>query len=168
MEFKIRSEAEDDAEAIERVTIDAFRNVEHSDQTEHFIVAALRRAGALTISLVARSESGVVGHVAVSPVRISDGSPGWFGLGPISVLPDVQRQGVGSALMHAALSELRHRGAVGCVLVGDPDYYHRFGFRCVESLRFPDVPAEYFQVVSFGGVVPDAEVEYHEAFNATE
>jgi hypothetical protein len=63
------------------------------------IVNALRRTGKLTISLVADSEGTVVGHVAVSPVSISDGTPDWFGLGPISVLPEHQRHGVGSRLM---------------------------------------------------------------------
>ncbi|HSY09065.1 MAG TPA: N-acetyltransferase, partial [Steroidobacteraceae bacterium] len=71
--------------AIEAVTIAAFLNAPHSGHTEHFIVSALRKAGKLTLSLVADAKGTIIGHVAVSPVSISDGSAGWFGLGPISV-----------------------------------------------------------------------------------
>ena len=166
--MNIRPETENDASAIEAVTVAAFRDHPHSDQTEHFIIRELRRAGALTVSLVATIDEAVVGHVAVSPVTVSDGSAGWFGLGPISVEPARQRKGIGSALMNAALGELKRRGAAGCVLVGNPDYYFRFGFRNVGSLRFPDFPAEYFQAVSFTGSFPDGEVTFHPAFSVTE
>ena len=76
--------------------------------------------------LVAELDGVLVGHVALSPVSISDGSVHWFGLGPISVLPVHQRRGVGSALMRAVLAALRQRGAHGCVLLGDPGYYGRW------------------------------------------
>ncbi|MFX5522399.1 N-acetyltransferase, partial [Acinetobacter baumannii] len=71
----------------------AFRNAAHSSHTEQFIVDALRARGELSVSLVAEMDGKVIGHVAVSPVTISDGSTGWFGLGPISVLPAWQGQG---------------------------------------------------------------------------
>ena len=96
---------------------------------------------------------------------ISDGSPGWVGLGPISVAPLVQSRGVGSALMNDALSRLRERGFAGCVLVGDPAYYRRFGFRSEPSLVLPGVPPEYFQALVFDGDVPSGEVAYHRAFD---
>jgi putative acetyltransferase len=89
-----------------------------------------------------------------------------FGLGPISVLPIHQVRGIGSRLMQETLRLLRERGAAGCVLVGDPGYYRRFGFRSEPSLTTPDVPAEYFLALSFGGVVPEAVVTFHEAFGA--
>jgi putative acetyltransferase len=167
MNMNIRPESIEDAGAIEAVTIAAFRDHPHSDQTEHFIIRELRRTGALKISLVAEIDGAVVGHVAVSPVTVSDGSENWYGLGPISVEPARQRRGIGSALMNAALEELRRLEAAGCVLVGDPEYYFRFGFRNTESLRYPDVPAEYFQAVAFGSALPTGDVEYHPAFWAT-
>src|SRR5690606_39869862 len=83
-------------------------------------------------SKVAESDGEIIGHVAISPVRISDSADGWFGLGPISVLPEFQGQGVGSQLMKSALDELEARGAAGCVVLGEPGYYGRFGFKVVE------------------------------------
>lgn len=162
----IRRESPSDAAAIHAVTAAAFLNAPHTAHTEHFIVEALRKAGALTISLVAEHDGAIVGHVAISPVAISDGSAGWFGLGPISVEPDLQGKGIGSLLMRAALRLLREMGAAGCVLVGDPSYYSRFGFRPEPDLVLPDVPPEYFQALLFGSSLPRGVVAFHEAFRA--
>jgi putative acetyltransferase len=164
---RIRNEADEDVLAIEAVTAAAFLEAPHTSHTEQFIVAALRAAGALSVSLVAEAEGAVVGHVAVSPVTISDGTPDWYGLGPISVLPAWQGRGVGSALMRAALEALRELGAAGCVVVGEPAFYGRFGFRAEPSLVLPDIPPEYFQAISFGGAnLLCGVVSYHEAFDA--
>ena len=166
MSLKIRSELENDINSIEKVTIEAFLDAPHTDHTEQYIVRELRNAEVLTISLVAEFQGSIVGHVAISPVTISSGAKNWFGLGPISVLPKNQRAGVGSALMQEALKRLEELGASGCVLLGDPDYYNRFGFKQKESLILPEVPPEYFQAVLFSGTFPNGEVTYHEAFNA--
>jgi putative acetyltransferase len=166
MNVEIRNETAADLPAIEAVTISAFLNAPHTSHTEQFIVSALRNAGFLTISLVADAEGTVIGHVAVSPVSISDGVSGWFGLGPISVVPRHQRRGVGSRLMHEALRILRERGAAGCVLLGEPDYYGRFGFQADPNLILPDVPPEYFQAISLDSSRPHGTVSYHEAFKA--
>jgi putative acetyltransferase len=164
MNVKIRTETAADVPAIEAVTISAFLNAPHTSHTEQFIVSALRKAGLLTISLVADAEGTVIGHVAVSPVSISDGASGWFGLGPISVVPGHQGRGVGSRLMHEALQFLRELGAAGCVLLGEPEYYGRFGFRADPNLVLPGVPPEYFQAISFDSSRPHGTVSYHEAF----
>lgn len=74
--------------------------------------------------------------------------------------------GVGSRLMKSALADIRSMGASGCVVLGDPDYDGRFGFKVVDGLVFPDVPAEYFQALSFTDTFPQGEVSYHEAFSA--
>jgi putative acetyltransferase len=162
----VRPESPADAVVIEAVTVAAFVNAPHAAHTEQFIVAALRKAGQLTVSLVAELGGEIVGHVAVSPVVLTDGSPGWFGLGPISVLPGHQGRGIGSRLMNEALRLLRERSAAGCVLVGDPGYYRRFGFRAAPSLTYPGVPAEYLLALAFGPAVPRAEVRFHAAFGA--
>ena len=120
MNIVIRNEIESDVQAISEITRAAFENHPYSHGTEEFIVTALRNANALTISLVAVAGERVVGHAAFSPVAISDGSPGWYGLGPISVLPELQRQGIGKSLMREGLSALNSLGAKGCVAVGDP------------------------------------------------
>ena len=136
----------------------------HSDKTEHLIIEALRNTGNLTVSLVAESEDKIVGHVAISPVSISDGSNGWYGLGPISVEPKYQGKDIGSKLMKSALKEIERKGASGCVLLGDPAYYSRFGFKVDSRLSFPSVPPEYFQSLSFNSTFPEGEVTYHESF----
>ncbi|WP_256327264.1 GNAT family N-acetyltransferase [Variovorax sp. EL159] len=167
----IREERAGDAAAIECVTVAAFADAAHTSHTEQFIVNALRRAGQLTVSLVAQvgEDEEIVGHVAVSPVSISpSGAVGWYGLGPISVVPGRQGQGVGAALMKAALERLRQAGAAGCVVLGEPAYYGRFGFVARPGLVLPGVPAEYFQAVCFGGAWPEGDVQYHDAFNATQ
>jgi putative acetyltransferase len=163
----IRDEMAADIPAIAEVTIAAFKTLEVSNQTEHYIIAALRAAKALTVSLVAEVEARVVGHIAFSPVTMSDGSPGWFGLGPVSVLPDHQRRGIGSALIQAGLARLKALGAQGCCLVGHPGYYGRFGFRNVEGLGLEGVPPEAFFALAFSGPMPRGSVSFHEAFMAT-
>jgi putative acetyltransferase len=165
MNIKIRNETAADVLEIEVLTGAAFQNAPHAGRTEQHIVNALRDAGMLTLSLVAQAQGALIGHVAVSPVSISDGSSRWFGLGPLSVLPEQQRRGVGSCLMHDALRILRERGAAGCVVLGEPRYYGRFGFRVDPNLVLPDVPPEYFQAISFGSSRPQGTVSYHEAFN---
>ncbi len=167
MNLEIRPETPADAGAITEVIVAAFTAAEHVDGTEQFIVEALRKAGALTLSLVAERDGEIIGHVAVSPVTISDGTRGWYGLGPIAVLPARQEQGVGSALMRAALASLEARGAEGLVLLGDPAYYRRFGFRTIDGLVYPGPPPEYFMALPLGESLPSGEVSYHAAFDAT-
>ncbi|HCO08916.1 MAG TPA: N-acetyltransferase [Acinetobacter ursingii] len=167
MSIEIRHEQQQDIQTIEALTQAAFLNEQHSSHTEQFIVNQLRKDGQLTISLVALEQGAVVGHVAVSPVRISSGETDWYGLGPISVWPEQQGQGIGSQLMNATLEQLKQLGANGCVLLGDPAYYHRFGFKTYPELILPDVPPKYFQAISFVNTIPKASVSYHEAFNAT-
>jgi predicted N-acetyltransferase YhbS len=70
--------------------------------------------------------------------------------------------------MKAALETLRALKASGCVVLGEPAYYSRFGFRLEPRLVFPAAPAEYFQAISFGGPMPSGVVSYHKAFEARE
>lgn len=162
----IRSETSADVGAIAELTVAAFRTLAVSNQTEQFVIAALRAAKALTISLVAEADGRVVGHIAFSPVTISDGSPDWYGLGPVSVLPEYQRRGIGSALIQEGLSRLKDLGARGCCLVGHPGYYQRFGFRNVPGLVVEGVPQEVIFALSFDGPVPQGRVEFHPGFKA--
>lgn len=164
--MRIRKEEPSDMAAVEATTIAAFQNAAHTNHAEQFIVRALRNSGQLTVSLVAEDNGSIIGHVAVSPVAISSGAEGWYGLGPISVTPKHQGQGVGAQLMEHALAELRALGAAGCVVLGEPGYYSRFGFNAVPSLVLPGVPAEYFQAISFNGSLPLGTVSYHDSFAA--
>jgi len=162
----IRKELISDINAISDVTIAAFKTLAISQNTEQFIINALRSANALTISLVAEIENEIVGHIAFSPVSISDGSIDWHGLGPISVLPRLHKQGIGKSLVHEGLSLLRILGSKGCVLVGDPNYYKRFGFKNYRQLIHEGIPQEVFLALPFNEEVPEGTVEFHKAFLA--
>ena len=160
----IRPEEPRDHAAIGVVTQAAFADTPHSDGSEVRIIERLRSDGDLTLSLVAEDGERIVGHVAVSPVQISDGSPGWYGLGPIAILPSLQRRGIGSRLMQRAIADMRMRGARGLVLLGDPAYYSRFGFEHDPALRYPGPLPEYFQRLAVAGDAPSGTVRYAPAF----
>lgn len=163
---EIRDEKASDVGAITEVTVAAFKTLEISGHTEQFIVEALRAANALTVSLVAELDGRVVGHTAFSPVTLSDGTADWCGLGPVSVLPEYQRRGIGKALIQEGLSRLEKRGAKGCCLVGHPQYYRKFGFENVAGLALEGVPPEVFFALSFDGPFPQGSVTFHEGFKA--
>jgi putative acetyltransferase len=162
----IRKEQNSDRDAITEVTIAAFKNHPISRQTEHFIVNALRSAGALTTSLVAEINGQIVGHIAFSPITISDGTKDWYGMGPVSVLPNHQKQGIGKALVNEGLSLLKDMGAQGCALVGPPDYYIKFGFKNYPEMIHEGIPQEVFLVLPFSNKIPKGTVTFHEAFKA--
>jgi putative acetyltransferase len=162
----IRAERREDVLAIRELVREAFAGAPHSSGTEWAILDALRRADALTISLVAIEGADIVGHVAVSPVTVS-ATEGWFGLGPVAVRFQQQRQGTGAALIREALDQLRRSGAAGCVVLGEPAYYRKFGFEHDPDITYADVPPPYFQVLDFGSKRPTGPVEYHPAFHVT-
>ncbi|AGE17318.1 GNAT family N-acetyltransferase [Serratia marcescens] len=166
MNITLRHETPADVGAIATLTAAAFLHAEHSSHTEQFIVNALRAAGALTLSLVAEHNGTPLGHASVSPVALSNGAVGWFGLAPVSVLPACQNLGIGSRLIRRLLAELQERGAAGCVVLGEPSYYGRFGFQAQDALTLPGVPQDYFRAIAFQGALPCAEVTFHNAFNA--
>ncbi len=116
----IRNETDANIGAITEVTTAAFETLEISNHTEQFIIEALRASKALTVSLVAELDGRVIGHVAFSPVTISDGTRNWYGLGPVSVSPEYQRKGVGKALIQEGLCRLKNLNAQGCCVVGHP------------------------------------------------
>ncbi len=167
MDVRIRTERDEDAHAIRQVTEAAFKLNKHSRGTEGAIIDALREAGALTLSLVATIGTEVVGHIAFSPVTIGGAHVGWFGLGPVSVRPDLHRQGIGAALIREGLARMRQAGAKGCVLVGDPAYYQRFGFENDPALILEGAPAENFLRLTLDGTTPSGSVIFHESFSAS-
>ncbi len=162
----IRNEMHDDVAAISEVTIAAFKTLEISNHTEQFIIEALRAAKDLAVSLVAEMDGRVIGHIAFSPVTISDGTQNWYGLGPVSVLPEHQRKGIGKALIKDGLTRLKDMKAQGCCLVGHPDYYVKFGFQNMSGLVHEGVPPEVFFALSFDGHTPQGSVSFHEGFKA--
>jgi putative acetyltransferase len=162
----IRNEIDADVDAITEVTAAAFKTLEISNHTELFIIEALRADSALTVSLIAEVDGHVVGHVAFSPVTISDGTQNWYGLGPVSVLPEHQRKGIGKSLILEGLSRLKGLNAKGCCLVGHPDYYRKLGFKNVSGLVHEGVPQQVFLAMSFDGQIPQGTVNFHDGFKA--
>jgi putative acetyltransferase len=165
--MQIRPERPEDATTIRALTDAAFKGMPFSDETESKVIDALRAAGALTLSLVATEAGQILGHVAFSPVKIN-GEPGeWYGLGPVSVWPDRQRTGIGQALIRDGLRRLRSLGAGGCVLLGNPAYYGRFGFESDPDLRYVGAPPGAFQRLTLAGARPIGEVTFHPAFDVS-
>lgn len=162
----IRDEVDADMAVIAEVTVAAFKALAISNHTEQFIIDALRAAKALTVSLVAELDGKIVGHVAFSPVTISSNAPNWYGLGPVSVLPEYQRQGIGTALIQEGLARLHRLNASGCCLVGHPEYYRRFGFTNLAGLIVEGVPPEVFFALPLIAPPPQGVVHFHAAFMA--
>ncbi len=166
--MQIRLERPEDAATIHALTDTAFKGRPFSDGAEAQVIEALRAAGALTLSLVATQGGEIVGHVAFSPVTINDEACGWYGLGPVSVWPDRQRSGIGQALIREGLRRLQTMGAGGCVLLGDPAYYARFGFENDPNLRNVGAPPWAFQCLTLNGPRPRGEVSFHPGFDVSE
>ncbi|MCW3479997.1 N-acetyltransferase [Neisseriaceae bacterium JH1-16] len=165
----IRAERAGDEAAIAALLYQAFHNHPHhapgSEPVEDGIVAALREQSALTLSLVAELDGELVGHLAVSPVTVAGQVCNWFGLGPVATGPAWQNQGIGSALMRRSIELMTEQGAAGLVVLGEPAFYQRFGFRARPGLSYPGVQAEYFMALALNGApLPQGEVGYHPAF----
>ncbi|WP_395450018.1 GNAT family N-acetyltransferase [Aminobacter sp. UC22_36] len=161
----IRPEQPADVDTIRTLTRAAFAHAPHASQTEAAIVDALRDAGALTLSLVSEDNGEILGHVAFSPVTVG-GADGWYGLGPVSVWPESQSRGIGQSLIRHGLEALRQMGARGCVLIGDPAYYSRFGFVADPGVSYGGIPPEYVQRLAFGDDIARGEIVYHAGFEA--
>ncbi len=166
MKIEIREERPEEEAEIRRLTEAAFKLNPHSRGTEGAVVEALRRAGALTLSLVAIQDGELVGHIAFSPVLLEGEDRGWFGLGPVSARPDLHGRGIGSALIREGLARMKAQGAKGCALVGYPEYYRRFGFLHEPALTLEGVPPEYLLALTLEGPRPSGRVAFHEGFSA--
>ncbi|EJG1709461.1 N-acetyltransferase [Vibrio parahaemolyticus] len=166
--MKIRAENHSDITEIETLIYRAFENHPHHEPgakpTEHLIVNKLRDAKVLSLSLVCEDQTGIIAHIAFSPILINGEESVWYGLGPVSVMPERQGEGIGGALIREGLSQLKTQGIEGVVLLGEPKYYGRFGFESQPNLTFPGVPSEYFLAISLANNIPTGEVAYHSAF----
>ena len=142
----VRAETADDLGAVRRINEQAFDGAAEAE-----LVDALRRRGAVTLSLVAEIDGEVVGHILFSPATIvSDGEqvPA-VALAPMAVMPTHQRRGVGSRLVDEGLRLLSEAGHGIVVVLGHANYYPRFGFRTASELGIGcsyDVPDEVFMV----------------------
>lgn len=161
----IRHEEPRDHDAIHQLTLRAFEEMPYSNGSEAPIIRGLRNAGDLTISLVAEDNGEIIGHIAFSPVTIGGKHDGWFGLEPVSVSPDRQKQGIGRALIEEGLKRLQKLGASGCALVGSPDLYSRWGFESDGQLAYGSLDRRYVQRFIFRGKAPSGELAFAAVFD---
>ncbi|MXO60772.1 GNAT family N-acetyltransferase [Altererythrobacter salegens] len=160
----IRGEQGMDQLRIPRIISGAFADAPHASGREAAIYGKLVAARETEASLVAvASFKRIVGHVLFSEVRIDGEHRRWLGLGPLSVLPKWRRQGIGGALVAHGLEAVR-RDWDGCVVLGDPAFYGRFGFEHDPALVYPGPPPEFFQRIVFRGPAPQGTVTYPSAF----
>ncbi len=164
LEFLVRPEQPGDEGEIWHLTKRAFADRPYADGNEQDIVDSLRNNGVLPISLVAVRHAQIIGHVAFSPAVPKDSSPGWYTLGPVSVEPDVQRQGVGKGLIRDGIDRLQRLNAAGCIVLGDTNYYSQFGFVPAPHNAPAGVPAQHFMVLSMDGRTPTCAIDFHEVF----
>lgn len=161
----IRAECPADVDAIAAVHRAAFANAPYSAQTEDRIVAELRNAGVLQLSLLAEQDGVVVGAIAFAPVCIGGQATRWVGLGPVGVLPSHQGRSIGAALIEHGLRQLRDGGCEGVVVLGEPEYYQRFGFFADPTLTLANVPPQFFLALPFTpSGEPRGEVVYPAAY----
>lgn len=166
MNLVIRLERAVDHAAIYDITKRAFAPMPYSDGDEQDLINRLREAGALDISLVAELDGKLVGQVTFSEAFAVDGSNGWYALGPVAVEPELQSRKIGAQLIEVGISMLRERDAAGCVLVGNPAYYSRFGFRLFPDLCPKGEPAEYFQILPLRETAPNVVIGFHPLFHS--
>jgi len=166
--MNIRIEIPSDSEIINSIISCAFET-----DAEANLVERLRRTADPFWSIVAEVGGALVGHVLLTSVTLEDAPDGMrlMGLAPLAVLPNHQKQGVGAALMEAAINKCRSEGVAAIVLLGNPAYYGRFGFVMSEGYGIKsiyDVPPEYFMILplleeGLHGVA--GTVHYHSSFD---
>lgn len=162
--LQIRTERDCDVDVICSITERAFRDMPYAGGDEQDVIDRLRSANVLTLSLVAVLNTEVVGHIAFSPAKAGDGSYPWYALGPVSVVPEHQREGIGSALIKDGLAQLRDLDALGCILTGNPLYYQKFGFELAPDNTPRNESEQFFMVKQLSDTVPQGRFAFHGAF----
>ncbi|WP_434779621.1 GNAT family N-acetyltransferase [Neisseria sp. Ec49-e6-T10] len=160
----IRSEEKGDEQVIDQLLLDAFKDQPYSNNTENQMVQKLRQDNGVTLALVAGYKDEIIGYIAFSKIVIDNQLSDWEALAPVSVSPQWQNKGIGRQLIEEGLKILKGRLVSGCVLVGFPEYYKRFGFRTTNQLKVDGIPPEYFMVLPFNKSIPVGTVEFHSAF----
>lgn len=172
MTYTIRPEMPSEFSQIHDLIKNAFATTEHSDHQEHFLVERLRQDPAFLPNLawVAENEKDeIIGHILFSEAVIDDKKV--LALAPLSVRPDYQYQGVGTALINHAHDIIKTLDYPAVVVLGHPDYYAKFGYNNASEFGITapfDVPDGVLRVwqIDKGEKVPSGEIEYAKAFFA--
>lgn len=162
--MRVRPERQHDAAAIRNVQYNAFNDHPYAYKDEYKIVDALRKNDALTLSLVAEDYgTGIVGQLTVSPVLINGHNKGWFYIGPVGVLPEHQRKGIGTLLIRQAVCAMYTQRANGLISLGDPKFFTKLGFRNDSRITFKNIQPEHIVLLPLGKSVPEGAVALHSA-----
>jgi putative acetyltransferase len=139
--MKIREQIGQDSEAVYRLVEAAFGGKAEAD-----LIVALKDSGDNELSLVMEDEGRIIGHILFSRLQAPEGS---LALAPVSVSPDRQNSGVGSALIQAGIERAGQLGWRAVFLLGEPDYYVRFGFDVAAAEKFETpYPKAYFMALA--------------------
>lgn len=154
MNILIRQETQKDYRFSETVVEKAFKNEEHSDHREQFLVSKLRKSGVFVpeLCLVAEINGEIVGHIMLTKLLIKDDEKKYesLALAPVSVLPEYQNEGIGSKLILQGLKNSKEMGFKSVIVLGHDKYYPRFGFMPASKwgIKAPfDVPDEAFMAM---------------------
>lgn len=162
--IEVRPEKEQDWPTIHEITKLAFAGRPYSDGDEPELIDHLREKDLLILSLVAIDNGEIVGQITFSEASIESKTGPWFALGPVSVTPERQGEGIGSLLIETGLSEITKLDALGCILTGNPDYYRRFGFKFAPENCPANEPEEYFMLKLLSSEKPEGRFAFHETF----
>lgn len=164
--MRIRPEKEYDVNGIREVHYYAFNDHPYTLKEDYKLVDLLRKKNALVASLVAEEPPlGIIGHLTLSPIQINDENTNWFYLGPIGVLPEEQRKGVGKLLIKKAIRTVTALGADGLVSRGDPKFFTQVGFRNDSRLRFNNIQPEYSVLLPLSSTVPEGIITLDPIFS---
>lgn len=174
MNLVIKQEEINEREIVEDVVRKAFLNAEFSDKSEHILVKKLRESKEFIseLSLVAKVEDSVIGHILYTKIHIYEGDKRYesLALAPLSVLPEYQNMGVGSKLIKSSIEIAKRLGYTSVVVLGHEHYYSKFGFKpsYLFDIKAPfDVPKEAYMVLELEeGALKNISgvVEYSKAF----
>ncbi len=162
--MEIRKETAADFEAIMNVTLAAAKLHQVGKLGGYHTLNEMRKSGMLALSLVAEIDRTVVGHAAFFPLHVAAGDKGWYALGPISVLPECQSQGIRKALIAEGLEILRAMHGRGVAIVGDPDYFKPLGFLNAPQLAARQADADGIMVMPFDNRMPHGRFEFPDVF----
>jgi putative acetyltransferase len=157
----------------DNIGIDALLERSFPSDSEAKLVQQLRENGQITLSIVASDDEGrVIGCAQFSPVYLDGMDDSWQGLAPVAVASEYRCQGIAEKMVKEGLSTLVELGYPVCVVLGDPDYYSRFGFKSASSLHFrcqwDDIPDGIFQIVDLTGSALEGKsglIKYSEEFS---
>lgn len=164
--MRIRPEKKYDANAIRKVHYYAFNDHPYTLKEDYKLIDLLREKNALVASLVAEEPPlGIIGHLTISPIQINEEKTNWFYLGPIGVLPEEQRKGVGKQLVKEAIRTMAALGAEGLVSRGDPKFFTQVGFRNDSRLIFSKIQPEHSVLLPLSSNVPEGIITLDPVFS---